>query len=154
MRLAETIINLGNPDITHALLPVSLWASVEPAVGLVIVCMPVLPRLFNNTSPKAATFSYGTSGSHGNARSKPSVNSTLINDVYTEIDGGNWRSDSLQRLAPKVTGQQAISMDTIQTDAAYRSPEEFSADPKRDRWMKQQSKSEIMKTVSVEQHRD
>ncbi|KAH8714036.1 hypothetical protein GQ44DRAFT_776048 [Phaeosphaeriaceae sp. PMI808] len=48
MRLAESIKSLNNPDISVSLVPVSLWAVAEVSAGLVVCCLPVMPRLFKH----------------------------------------------------------------------------------------------------------
>jgi hypothetical protein len=48
MRLIESIRSLNNPDISVSLVPVSLWAVAEVSAGLVVCCLPLLPRLFGH----------------------------------------------------------------------------------------------------------
>ncbi|KAF2204314.1 hypothetical protein GQ43DRAFT_478314 [Delitschia confertaspora ATCC 74209] len=52
MRLAMSIKSLDNPDISISLAPVSLWAVAEVSAGLVVSCLPVIPRLFGGRSTK------------------------------------------------------------------------------------------------------
>jgi hypothetical protein len=46
MRLVESIRSLNNPNISISLVPVSLWAAAEVSAGLVVCCLPLLPRFF------------------------------------------------------------------------------------------------------------
>jgi hypothetical protein len=48
MRLVESIRTLNNPDISFSLVPVSLWAVAEVSAGLVVGCLPLLPRFFGH----------------------------------------------------------------------------------------------------------
>ncbi|MCJ1282459.1 hypothetical protein MMC26_001782 [Xylographa opegraphella] len=66
MRLIYSVQSVPNPDVTNALLPVSLWATAEISSGLVVCCLPVLPRLFayNDSSPQH-TNAFTTANSKG-----------------------------------------------------------------------------------------
>jgi hypothetical protein len=46
MRLVESVRTLDNPDISISLMPVSLWARAEVSAGLIVSCLPLLPRFF------------------------------------------------------------------------------------------------------------
>ena len=59
MRLVESILTVNSKDITYALVPVYLWAVAEVASGLIICCLPFIPRLFRR--PQVET-SKGESG--------------------------------------------------------------------------------------------
>jgi hypothetical protein len=48
MRLIESVRSLNNPDISVSLVPVSLWAVAEVSAGLVVCCLPLLPRVFGH----------------------------------------------------------------------------------------------------------
>ncbi|MCJ1366553.1 hypothetical protein MMC16_005682 [Acarospora aff. strigata] len=46
MRLVESIRRIESPDVTFDLLPVSLWATAEVSSGLIVCCLPIMPRFF------------------------------------------------------------------------------------------------------------
>jgi hypothetical protein len=52
MRLVESIRSLDNHDITVSLVPVSLWAVAEVSSGLVVCCLPLIPRLFGRRNAR------------------------------------------------------------------------------------------------------
>lgn len=52
MRLAESIRSLNNQDISVSLVPISLWALAEVSAGLVVSCLPFLPRFFGHRNAR------------------------------------------------------------------------------------------------------
>ncbi|KAF2272788.1 uncharacterized protein EI97DRAFT_196094 [Westerdykella ornata] len=76
MRLIESIKSLDNPDISHSLLPVSLWALAEVSAGLVVCCLPLLPRLFGHRNARTRL-----------AVSEPSGHSALVRKVKSQFHG-------------------------------------------------------------------
>lgn len=73
MRLVESIRSLNNPDISVSLFPVSLWAVAEVSAGLVVCCLPLLPRFFGHANLRtrlepSAPSEYSGLKSKGNSR--------------------------------------------------------------------------------------
>ena len=46
MRLVESVKTVNSEDITYALVPVYLWAVAEVSSGLIVCCLPFIPRFF------------------------------------------------------------------------------------------------------------
>lgn len=73
MRLVESIRSLDNPDISVSLVPVSLWAVAEVSAGLVVCCLPLLPRFFGHKNVRtrleaSEPSEYSGLSSKGNSR--------------------------------------------------------------------------------------
>ncbi|KAL9070876.1 MAG: hypothetical protein Q9157_005669 [Trypethelium eluteriae] len=55
MRLVESIKTDSATDISYALVPVYLWAVAEVASGLIVCCLPFIPRFFRRSPPQTST---------------------------------------------------------------------------------------------------
>lgn len=96
MRLVESIRSLNNPDITVSLAPVSLWAVAEVSAGLVVACLPLLPRLFGRRNARTrlepseaseyAGLNSKTGSRAGNVGYNPSLSSNA-SEIGRQVQG-------------------------------------------------------------------
>ena len=165
MRLCVTLINIDNPDVTYALVPESLWSFVETSVGLIVVCMPTLPRLFRQSQPARDLrgSSYNSKG-NDSGHMGPTLASRAKSKRYAEINESEvWQTDSVRGLTTKMADEE-VELGHIRGDAtdvsqnrhrqaigthleAEARPASHTARPSNN------SNSGIMRTISVTQHR-
>ena len=59
MRTYYTWTLVNSPDFSHDVVIMGLWTYAEIAIGIVVSCLPVLPRFFQHFGPKVyGTFSF------------------------------------------------------------------------------------------------
>ncbi|KAI9708243.1 MAG: hypothetical protein M1820_004197 [Bogoriella megaspora] len=164
VRLCVTLINVNNPDVTYALVPESLWSFVEASVGVIVVCMPTLPRLFRQNKP-VRNLQGSSSNSKGNdsGHMGPTLVSRAKSKKYTEINESEvWTTESVHKLAR--TADEEVELGRISGNAVgipqNHQKQEFGTASKTETWQVphtawpgNNSKPGIMKTVSVTQHR-
>lgn len=78
MRVVVSVGNVDSLDTTYTLAPVNLWAVAEVSSGLIIACLPYLPRLLMTPSKSSHYSFYGTANSD-----QPTLNSRK---AYLELD--------------------------------------------------------------------
>ena len=113
------------PDITFNIIVMGIGAIVEPTIGVVVCCLPVLPRFFQHLGPKfLRTFSWhsasgpGTRTSHwrrltGSAsRLKPLLGRTSVlekHDSWSRSTASAFRNDS--NAFEKEVGRKYVTID-------------------------------------------
>ena len=85
---------INSPDITYNMIIMGLWAYAEITIGIVVSCLPVVPKFFKHIGPKIyATFSLGSMPGtllRPKLRSTDKTNtSSRIRQHFTKRSGGN-----------------------------------------------------------------
>ena len=147
MRLLYSIFSIGSVDITYKLMPVALWALVylypfaldlhshpnrtaEVSSGLVVCCLPVLPRLF-----KGKKVIPGSNGTYDSGR------------TFTSYKKGSSRR--YREVDDISLGQVPLNYTTVEAQQS-RDHDVSAAKGERD-FMESLPKPAILQTVSIDQ---
>lgn len=78
-----------SPDLSYNIVPMGMWSCAELATGIVISCLPVIPKFFQHVGPKvskALTLRSKSTGDSGN-RSTPAAPSVQVRAEKLKLPG-------------------------------------------------------------------
>ena len=65
------------PDVSYYMVPMGLWTIAEVSIGIIVSCLPVLPKFFQHVGPKVyKTFSFGSKSGTASEQ-KPKFRATI-----------------------------------------------------------------------------
>ena len=148
MRLIESVREVDDTDVAWSLKSVNLWADAEVSSGLIVCCLPTIPRLLKSSAAKSfnGTGSESLEPSSSGAKRRlvlddSLLQSTMMNPPVKAYVSGPTRRASSHELDLEVISPVSVASDVEMGLQALRNPNR----------QRESFRSEILRTVSIYQ---